>query len=75
MSKIRSVCFYEKEEKMKKSNLLTLFFLTLFRASCKTTLKTDDPNVRVKGEGYEVEIDNSNHGTFCPPGQAKKGNC
>ncbi len=45
-------------------------------SACKTTVKSDDTDVKVKGGGYEVEVESGDgKGDFCPPGQAKKGNC
>lgn len=35
------------------------------------------PGVRIKAPlpGAEIELDSGHAGVFCPPGQAKKGNC
>lgn len=60
---------------MSAKHLLALLILGFCISACKTTVKTDDPNVKVKGGGVEVEIEDSHKGDFCPPGQAKKGNC
>lgn len=60
---------------MKKQYLVMLLAL-LPLAACNTTVKGDTPDVTVKGDGYKVEIGDDHHnGKFCPPGQAKKGNC
>ncbi len=58
-------------------NLLVLTLCILSLAACRTTVKTDSPDVSVKGDGYEVQIDGDSNQKrdFCPPGQAKKGNC
>ncbi|WP_343563236.1 hypothetical protein [Kiloniella sp. b19] len=37
--------------------------------------KTVPDDVTVKGDGYEVTVGDEKSGDFCPPGQAKKGNC
>ncbi|WP_417830933.1 hypothetical protein [Terasakiella sp.] len=47
-------------------------------SACQTTVRS--PEVKVKGPGgIEVEVKDgdskSGDGKFCPPGQAKKGNC
>lgn len=52
---------------------LSLFIVLLALGACKTTVHSDD--VKVKTEGYEVELSNDSQGEFCPPGQAKKGHC
>lgn len=62
---------------MKKITLFSLF-LILPLSACKTTVRGDHPDVTVKGDGYEVSVGDHNgrsNDTFCPPGQAKKGNC
>ena len=41
-------------------------------SACNATVKSDE--MKVKGKDYSVEIGDDN-GDFCPPGQAKKGNC
>jgi len=51
-------------------------FALLALSACKTTVNPGDATIR--GDGYEVEVGDDNHnrnGDFCPPGQAKKGNC
>ncbi|MGN7438427.1 MAG: hypothetical protein ACTHOO_07260 [Alcanivorax sp.] len=55
--------------------LATFTFSSLALAGCNTTVKGDTPDVTVKGDGYQVEIGDDKKGDFCPPGQAKKGNC
>ena len=58
---------------MKKSIFALAVLLAL--SACKTTVQ-DTPDVSVSGNGYEVSVENGgSNGNFCPPGQAKKGNC
>ena len=52
---------------------LCLAFITPALTACKTSVRTDE--VKVKGTDYELEFGDEHHGDFCPPGQAKKGNC
>lgn len=40
-------------------------------SACKTTME-DGPRKVIVQDGY---YNNGHPGTFCPPGQAKKGNC
>lgn len=54
---------------------MAVLLMGLSLTACKTTVNTNDTDVKVKGHGVEVEIDNDGKGDFCPPGQAKKGNC
>jgi len=43
--------------------------------ACQATVRSPDVKVKTDG-GTEIEIgDDQNNGKFCPPGQAKKGNC
>ncbi len=61
---------------MKKYMILSAAILSL--SACKTTVQGKSPDVKVEGKGYGVHIedeDHHHHGKFCPPGQAKKGNC
>lgn len=58
---------------MNKIVLLSVFALMFTISACQTTVATDD--IKVKGDGYEVEFADGHSGKFCPPGQAKKGNC
>lgn len=58
---------------MKK--IICIMMMGLGLAACQTTVKSKNPDVTIKGDGYEIEMKDSNSGTFCPPGQAKKGNC
>lgn len=37
--------------------------------ACKTTAQSDEGRVTIEDGGYH------GNGDFCPPGQAKKGNC
>lgn len=52
-----------------------LFLMTLLLA---TGCTISAPGVKIKAPvaGVELEMDGGGHGGgFCPPGQAKKGNC
>lgn len=55
--------------------IIALCLIGLSVAACKTTVNTNDTDVKVKGHGVEIEVENDGKGDFCPPGQAKKGNC
>lgn len=57
---------------MKK--IVTLSFFVVALSACQMNAKTS-PDVKVRGDGYEVQIKDTNDSLFCPPGQAKKGNC
>jgi hypothetical protein len=51
-----------------------LFLMALVLATgCTITA----PGVKIKAplSGVEIEMDAGHGGGFCPPGQAKKGNC
>ncbi|MGB0719027.1 MAG: hypothetical protein ACPGRX_01050 [Bdellovibrionales bacterium] len=49
--------------------LMILTVLALPLAACKTTVQDKDTKVSVENGHYD------SYGRFCPPGQAKKGNC
>jgi hypothetical protein len=49
-------------------NLFLIALLALPLVACKTTAQNDHGKIIVE-DGVH------NHGDFCPPGQAKKGNC
>ncbi len=51
---------------MKYAVLFLAAVVILPLAACKTTVKDDEVTVQTTGYG---------NGNFCPPGQAKKGNC
>tara|TARA_Y100000031_G_scaffold40119_1_gene45709 strand:- start:320321 stop:320485 length:165 start_codon:yes stop_codon:yes gene_type:complete len=51
--------------------LILTMGVALALTACKTTV---DPNVDVRGDGYNVELGDDNR-DFCPPGHAKKGWC
>ena len=53
---------------MKKLFVCTMAVLSL--AACKTTAEGDHGKITVQDGHYH-----DGHGDFCPPGQAKKGNC
>ncbi|MCG7587823.1 hypothetical protein [Photobacterium sp. OFAV2-7] len=60
---------------MNKYSLLSMFLLILFLGSCQLThVEGEVDGVNIRATTNEA---NSNHGngSFCPPGQAKKGNC
>jgi len=61
---------------MKILKATTLATTMMFLIGCELTgpsVKVEPP--RVKVDGVKVEEGNSKGGDFCPPGQAKKGNC
>lgn len=62
---------------MKFLTMSALLSAAVLVSACQTTLSS--PGVKVKGpSGIEIEVEDSNKsgdGKFCPPGQAKKGNC
>ena len=58
---------------MKKYILLSFVLCSV--TACQTTVEGEAPDVTVSGDGYSVKVDGDNSGDFCPPGQAKKGNC
>ena len=52
-----------------KTFVLALAVLAILPlTACRTTIKSDDVEVQTSTSG-------GGHGTFCPPGQAKKNNC
>jgi len=60
---------------MKKQTLFSVLLFTLFLGGCQLTHvegKVDGVNIKAS-----TDESNNNHGngSFCPPGQAKKGNC
>jgi len=64
--------------------LKTLAMLTtlgLLLTACQTTIEGDTPKTTVETDGVKVTIGDdddqrkSGDGTFCPPGQSKKGRC
>lgn len=57
--------------------LLVILVLATGLAACKTTLESPTPKTTVEAGDYKVtfEDDSRDSGTFCPPGQAKKGRC
>lgn len=60
---------------MKKITLILA--LPLFLSACQVTgpsVRVDPPKVKIPGVEIEGQS-NHKHGKFCPPGQAKKGNC
>lgn len=59
--------------------LAILATLGLILTACQTTIEGDTPKTTVETDGVKVTIGDddrkSGDGTFCPPGQAKKGRC
>ncbi len=61
---------------MKKLFLITLCLFTLpLLTACYATAQGDDGYISVGDDRYESDRYYENRGKFCPPGQAKKGNC
>lgn len=61
---------------MKFLPLSALLGAAVLVSACQTTVSS--PGVKVKSpSGMEIEVKDSDKGDgkFCPPGQAKKGNC
>lgn len=50
------------------------YLLLAAMAVSACSARVDTPGAKVRGDGFEVDI-NNNNGKFCPPGQAKKGRC
>jgi hypothetical protein len=60
---------------MKFIKLISLATAVILVLGCELTgpsVKVEPPKVKV--DGVKIE-DGSKNGDFCPPGQAKKGNC
>lgn len=60
-----------------KKMAVVLFVSAFLLNGCEImgpSVKVKPPKVRVEGVNVETESADSN-GRFCPPGQAKKGNC
>jgi hypothetical protein len=59
--------------------LILIAALGLPLAACQTTIEGDTPKTTVETDNVKVTIGDDGHkqgdGTFCPPGQAKKGRC
>ena len=59
--------------------LAALAILGLMLTACQTTIEGDTPKTTVETDGVKVIIGDddrrSGNGSFCPPGQAKKGWC
>ncbi len=61
---------------MKRASLLLMLLSTL--VGCQLTHvegEIDDVKVKVSTKDHDNEKDHEGNGKFCPPGQAKKGNC
>ena len=65
---------------MKKINFVALVGAVTLLAACQATVRPPEVEVETPG-GVEIKVKNSgdssssSDGKFCPPGQAKKGNC
>ena len=62
---------------MKTLSLFALTFALICISGCEITgpsMKVEPPKVKVS-EPVKVESESKEKGKFCPPGQAKKGNC
>ncbi|MBZ9556768.1 MULTISPECIES: hypothetical protein [Modicisalibacter] len=56
--------------------LMTLMMSTMVLAGCSYTPARIDPEPVVEiGDGHHDHDHGRGDGDFCPPGQAKKGNC
>jgi hypothetical protein len=54
-------------------NFMMITFLALSLTACKTTVQDGPTKVTIQ-DGHEHD-GHPHDGGFCPPGQAKKGNC
>ncbi len=61
---------------MKYFATASLILISFTLAACQTTVSSPDVKIKTTG-GTEIEIKDGDgdSGKFCPPGQAKKGNC
>ncbi|MCW8331583.1 hypothetical protein MD588_22555 [Photobacterium sp. SDRW27] len=60
---------------MKKYTLFCALFFSMFLGGCQLTHvegEVDGVNIRATTNDSK---NSHGHGSFCPPGQAKKGNC
>lgn len=57
--------------------MIAILMLATGLAACKTTLEAPTPKTTVETGDYKVTFEDGqgHNGKFCPPGQAKKGNC
>ncbi|UXI03233.1 hypothetical protein [Photobacterium sp. TY1-4] len=64
---------------MKKRNVFSLLLISGLLGGCQLTHvagEVDGVKIRATTEQQEShDRDHHSHGSFCPPGQAKKGNC
>ncbi|GAA3546741.1 hypothetical protein [Zobellella aerophila] len=60
-------------------SLLAVVVMALGLSACTTTLGVRDAEIRTRDATIRVSDGDYHHhdgyGTFCPPGQAKKGRC
>ncbi|NBI53336.1 hypothetical protein [Photobacterium alginatilyticum] len=62
---------------MKNYPLISVILFTLFLGGCQLTHvegEVDGVNIRATTDENKSSSNHGN-GSFCPPGQAKKGNC
>lgn len=52
---------------------LSLVAATSMLAACTATVRT--PDAKIETPGVSVTLGGGSPGSFCPPGQAKKGRC
>ncbi|MEJ2767011.1 hypothetical protein VV869_23980 [Photobacterium sp. MCCC 1A19761] len=66
---------------MKKRNVFSLLLITSLLGGCQLTHvagEVDGVKIRAttdQQDSHDHDRDHRSHGSFCPPGQAKKGNC
>jgi hypothetical protein len=53
-----------------KLSTVVIIALCIFPSGC--AIKVKGPDIKIKAP---IEIEGGGKGGFCPPGQAKKGNC
>lgn len=57
-------------------SLVLVLLVVMLAAGCTARVDTPDLEVRTTpGRVVIGDAPSSGHGRFCPPGQAKKGNC
>lgn len=57
------------------TTILLLSIGSFLLSACQATARDDDGYVSVGTNGGYYDYDDDRRGKFCPPGQAKKGNC
>lgn len=58
---------------MKFKMLPFILCACLFVSAC--TARVDTPNAKIKGEGVEIDLNDTNNNGHCPPGHRMKGWC